>query len=136
MRSGFPITVTDSAGRSLRAARSPEHPDRIGSGVVENPTLERWIDRSAFQSPALGQLGNSGVGILRMPGYWNADLSIRKQFSTFGRQYFLVVAEMFNAFNNVNYGPPQANIQSTAFGTITTSVGDPRIVQFVGKYYF
>lgn len=31
---------------------------------------------------------------------------------------------------------PQANIQSTVFGTITTAVGDPRIIQFVGKYYF
>lgn len=135
-RTGFPITVTDSAGRSLRAGRSPEHPDRIGSGEVENPTLLQWIDRSAFASPALGQLGNSGVGILRMPGYWNADLSIRKQFSTIGRQYFLFVAEAFNVFNNVNYGAPQANIQSTVFGTITTAVGDPRIIQFVGKYYF
>jgi carboxypeptidase family protein/TonB-dependent receptor-like protein len=135
-RTGFPITVTDSAGRSLRAARSPEHPDRIGSGEVENPTLDHWIDRSAFASPALGQLGNSGVGILRMPGYWNVDLSIRKRFSTVGTHYILFVAEIFNAFNNVNYGPPQANIQSTAFGTITTGVGDPRIFQFVGKYYF
>jgi hypothetical protein len=135
-RSGFPITVTDSAGRSLRAARSPEHPDRIASGKVENPTLEKWIDRAAFKSPELGQLGNSGVGILRMPGYWNIDLTIRKQFRTVDGQYFMFVAELFNALNHPNYGPPQANIQSTAFGTITTNVGDPRIIQFVGKYYF
>jgi hypothetical protein len=135
-RSGFPITVTDSAGRSLRAARSPEHPDRLASGKVDNPTLEKWIDRAAFASPALGQLGNSGVGILRMPAYWNVDLTIRKQFRTVGGQYFMFIAELFNALNHPNYGPPQANIQSTAFGTITTNVGDPRIIQFVGKYYF
>jgi hypothetical protein len=135
-RSGFPITVTDSAGRSLRAARSPEHPDRLASGKVDDPTLLKWIDRAAFASPALGTLGNSGVGILRMPGYWNVDLSLRKQFTTVGRQYLLFVAEAFNFFNNVNYGAPQANIQSTAFGTITTAVGDPRIIQFVAKYYF
>ena len=84
----------------------------------------------------MGQLGNSGVGILRMPGYGNVDLSIRKQFSTVGRQCFLVVAEVFNVFNNVNYGAPQAHIQSTAFGTITTAAGDPRIIQFVVKYDF
>ncbi|CAN5591658.1 hypothetical protein BH23ACI1_BH23ACI1_21160 [soil metagenome] len=135
-RTGFPITVTDSAGRSLRASRSREHPDRIGSGKVDNPTVDRWIDRDAFQSPALGQLGNSGVGILRMAGYWNVDLAVRKQFATTGRQYLLFTAEMFNALNHVNLGPPQANIQSTVFGTITSSVGDPRIVQFVVKYYF
>jgi hypothetical protein len=44
--------------------------------------------------------------------------------------------EVFNALNHPNYGPPVANIQSTAFGSITTTVGDPRIVQLVMKYYF
>ena len=136
MRTGFPITVTDSAGRSLRASRSPEHPDRIGSGEVANPTREQWIDRSAFVTAPLGQFGNSGVGILRMPGYWNVDLSLRKQFATVGDQYLLFTAEAFNVFNNANWGAPVANIQSTAFGTITTTVGDPRIVQLVVKYYF
>jgi hypothetical protein len=29
-----------------------------------------------------------------------------------------------------------ANIQSTAFGTITSTAGDARIVQLVAKYYF
>jgi len=38
--------------------------------------------------------------------------------------------------NNVNCGAPQASIQSTVFGTITTAVGDPRIIQFVGRYCF
>jgi hypothetical protein len=44
--------------------------------------------------------------------------------------------EVFNAFNHPNFGPPQANIQSTAFGTITSTVGDARIVRLVAKYYF
>ena len=46
--SGYPITVLDSSSPSLQASRSTERPDRIGSGEVDNPTLERWIDRSAF----------------------------------------------------------------------------------------
>ena len=134
--SGYPITVTDSSNPSLQASRSTERPDRIGSGEVENPTLERWIDRSAFVSAPLGQFGNSGIGILRAPGYWNIDLSISKQFTTVGRQYLLFRGEMFNALNHPNFGPPQANIQSTAFGTITSTVGNPRIIQLVLKYYF
>ncbi|MGH9160239.1 MAG: carboxypeptidase regulatory-like domain-containing protein [Vicinamibacteraceae bacterium] len=135
-RTGFPITVTDGASPSLQASRSPEHPDRIGSGTLDNPTLERWIDRSAFVSAPLGEFGDSGVGVLRAPGYWNADLSVSKRFTTFGRQYLLVRGELFNIFNHPNFGPPVADIQSTAFGTITTTVGDQRIVQLVAKYYF
>jgi hypothetical protein len=134
--SGFPITVTDGSNPSLQASRSPERPNQTGSGEVDNPTLERWIDRSAFVSAPRGQFGNAGVGILRAPGFWNVDLSISKRFMIVGTQYLMFRAEAFNVFNRPNFGAPQANIQSTAFGTITSTVGDPRVVQLVAKYYF
>ena len=133
---GYPITVIDAANPSLQASRSTERPNRIGSGKVDNPTLERWIDRAAFATAPAGQFGDSGIGILRAPGYSNVDLAISKRFLTFGRQYILFRGEMFNALNHPNFGPPQANIQSQAFGTITTTVNDPRVVQLVAKYYF
>lgn len=133
---GYPITVLDSANPSLQASRSTERPDRIGSGEVENPTLEQWIDRSAFVSAPRGRFGNSGIGILRAPGFWNVDLSASKRFATVGRQYVLFRGEMFNALNHPNFGPPERNIQSQAFGTITSTVGAARIVQLVAKYYF
>jgi hypothetical protein len=63
-------------------------------------------------------------------------MSLSKQVATIGRQYILFRAEAFNVFNRPNFGPPQANIQSTAFGTITTTVGNARIIQLVAKYYF
>ena len=44
--SGFPITVTDGANPSLQASRSPERPNRIGDGAVDNPTLDA-LDRSS-----------------------------------------------------------------------------------------
>jgi len=135
--SGFPITVVDGSNPSLQASRAGnERPNRIASGDVDNPTLDRWIDRAAFVSAPLGEFGNSGVGILRAPGFWNVDLSIGKRFVTVGEQYLLFRGELFNAFNRPNFGPPNANIQSTTFGTITTTVGDGRIVQLVVKYFF
>jgi hypothetical protein len=133
---GYPITVLDSSNPSLQASRSTERPNRIGSGQVEHPTLDHWIDRSAFVSAPLGQFGDSGIGILRAPGYWNLDLSVSKRFATFGQQYLLFRGEFFNALNHPSFGPPEANIQSTAFGTITSTISDPRIVQLVVKYFF
>jgi hypothetical protein len=134
--SGYPITVLDSSSPSLQASRSTERPDRIGSGEVENPTLERWIDRSAFRSAPQGEFGDSGIGILRAPSFWNADLTVGKRVATFGAHYVLIRGEFFNVFNHPNFGPPQANIQNTAFGTITSTVNDPRVVQLVMKYVF
>ena len=114
--SGYPITVLDTSSPSLQASRSTERPDRIGSGKVDNPTLEQWIDRSAFVSASQGQFGNSGIGILRAPSFWNLDLTVGKQFASVGSQYLLIRVELFNALNHPNFGPPQANIQSTTFG--------------------
>ena len=134
--SGYPITVLDSSSPSLQASRSTERPDRIGSGKVENPTLERWIDRAAFQSAPLGEFGDSGIGILRAPSFWNVDFTVGKRLATFGSHYFVIRGEFFNVLNHPNFGPPQANIQSTTFGTITSTVNDPRVVQLVVKYMF
>ena len=92
--------------------------------------------RSAFQSAALGTFGNAGVGIARAPKYWNVDFSLSKRFVTFGRQYLQVRGEAFNLLNHPNFGPPDRNIQSQTFGTITSTIGDPRVVQLVAKYFF
>ena len=132
----LPITVLDSSSPSLQASRSTERPDRIGSGEVDDPTLERWIDRAAFVSAPLGEFGNSGIGILRAPSFWNVDFTVGKRLATFGSHYVLFRGEFFNALNHPNFGPPQANIQSTAFGTITSTVNDARVVQLVVKYVF
>ena len=133
---GYPITVRRqlravAAGLALHRAAQPDRQRRGGRSDA------RALDRSrAFVSAPLGQFGNSGIGILRAPGYWNVDLSVSKRFATIGRQYLMFRGEMFNALNHPNFGPPNANIQSTAFGTITSTVSDARIVQLVVKYYF
>ena len=57
---GFPITVTDGSNPSLQASRSPERPNRIASGELDDPTLERWIDRAAFVSAPRGSFGDAG----------------------------------------------------------------------------
>jgi hypothetical protein len=134
--SGYPITVQDSSNPSLQATRSTVWPDLIGDPVPSDQSLTHWLNRDAFRSAARGTFGNAGVGIARAPGYWNVDLSLSKRFATFGRQYLQFRGEMFNVLNHPNFGPPDRNIQSQTFGTITSTAGDPRIVQMVLKYYF
>jgi hypothetical protein len=134
---GYPITVQDTRRRSLQTTvRSQEWPNLIGDPVPAEQTLTNWINRDAFAAAALGTFGNAGVGILRAPGYFNADLSVSKRFNTIGRQYLQFRGEMFNVLNHPNFGPPNRDITSTTFGTITSTAGDPRVVQLVLKYYF
>jgi hypothetical protein len=134
--SGYPITVQDGARPSRQATRSVEWPDLIGDPVPANQSIDMWLNRSAFQSAALGTFGNAGVGVARAPKYWNVDFSLSKRLVTFGRQYIQLRGEAYNVFNHPNFGPPERNIQNQNFGTIISTIGDPRIVQLVAKYFF
>jgi len=44
--------------------------------------------------------------------------------------------EIFNLFNNFNWGTPVTNFDAGTFGRITASGGDPRIMQFGLTYGF
>lgn len=136
-RSGFPITVIDRRGSSLQATRGFERPNRIGSGTVDNPTLDHWIDINAFQRAEAGTWGDSGVGILRAPGYKNVDLALGKRFRLSGNRSMQVRIEAFNAFNDPAFGPPGRQLDSpNTFGVITTTVNQPRILELVAKFSF
>jgi hypothetical protein len=133
---GYPVTVQDSDRRSRQTTRSAEWPNLVGDPMPANPTIEMWLNRDAFAIADLGTFGNAGVGVARAPGYWNVDFSLSKRFVTFGRQYLQVRGEAFNLFNHPNFGPPDRNIRSQTFGTITSTAGDPRVIQLVAKYFF
>ena len=117
-----------------RARRS--WPDLIGDPVPADQSLTRWLNRDAFRSAALGTFGNAGVGIVRAPGYWNVDLSLSKRIATVAQHYLMFRVEAFNLLNHPNFGPPDRNIQSQTFGTITSTAGDARVVQLALKYSF
>jgi hypothetical protein len=136
-RSGFPITVLDGRGSSLQATHGFERPDRIGSGEVANPTLDHWIDITAFQRAAPGTWGDSGVGILRAPGYMNLDLALGKRFPIGAKRSAQIRAEAFNALNKPAFGPPGRQLDSpNTFGVITTTINTPRTFELVGKIFF
>ena len=66
-RSGFPITVTDGAARSLQGQRGNERPNCVGDPVPSDQNISRWLDINAFQRVPLGTWGNCGIGVARAP---------------------------------------------------------------------
>ncbi len=95
-------------------------PDRIANGAVDNPTVDRWFDRSAFVVVPTGsyRFGNSGRNILDGPGaiIINASLSRRFRFGeSRSIQYRL---EAFNLPNHPNFGLPENNVDIPTAGTI------------------
>lgn len=116
------------------------------------------VDSSVFRLPAVkGSTGwEHGNNPLRLPGWWNADISIFKNIP-FGseRRFLQLRGEMFNAFNNVQFnGMNTAMVFNRTSGQITnlptalggnggrfgfgslTGTRDPRRIQLGAKFYF
>ena len=137
MHTGFPVTVIDLSGRSLQPSFAFERPNRIGDGSVANGSWDKWLDSSAFSTAALGTFGNSEVGILRAPGYWNVDMGIDKHFNIGQSRYAVFRLEAFNIFDHASKGMPNNNFGDLPnFGKITTSASGPRILEFALKFQF
>jgi len=139
--SGLPITVYDGAGQSLQATRSLERPNRVCNGAISGAGVnDPWIDISCFQHAPAGQFGDSGVGILTGPGYWNLDLGLSKNFYVIDdRKYVTFRVEAFNVLNHPNFAiqAGSADMSSpTTFGRIQNTFSAPRIVELVLKFTY
>ncbi len=136
LRSGFPITI-QANDVSLQNSRAGGRPDRVGSGDVGDPTLEKWLDITAFKLPATGSFGNCGVSTNRAPGFINWDFGVGKQFNVTETKYIVFRAEFFNLTNTPSFSPPGRSISSpNTFGLITGTVSAPRNMEFALKFQF
>ena len=109
-----------------------------------------YLNRSAFCAPpAIGDgtdFGNSGTGIIQGPGQFNWDISLLKTMRITERETLQFRTEFFNAFNHAQFNNPNSNggflsnavpnLSSGAFGQITTTSVNPRVIQFALKFSF
>ena len=135
-RSGLPFTPTVSRDIANNGVGS-QRPNRIiGSGELDNPTLDAWFDKSAFVEPAAFTFGNSGRGILRGDHVWNVDASLFKRFAVGTSKRVEFRAEAFNLLNSVYFALPNTNIDIAAGGRVTATSNAARQLQFGVKYIF
>ena len=163
-RSGRPFSVTSGNGTFHRTAVSADntvtlsqpmsHADLrkltgrrdIGGGMFfMDPCLSAQLNASCadskavdglFQLPAAGEIGKLGHSILFGPGSFNFDFSLDKKTSLTESVNLEFRWEVFNAFNNVTFSNPAADIFSASFGQITSTVSTPRLMQFALRLNF
>jgi hypothetical protein len=133
LTTGRPFTVTLQTGVNNNA---PSWPNRIGSGKLEDPTVDLWFNTADFVAPPPNTYGNSGRGILYGPGHVNFDTSLSKRFAVGGRTNVELRWDVFNLFNHPGFGFPNAAIGSATAGRISTTVVDNRSMQFALKVNF
>ena len=145
LSSGTPFTVYDSANVSLQGS-APEISGFYSSrpNLVSDPnngphTPNQWVSRSAFQQldpvAQAGQFGNEGRNVVRGPGTENVDASLFKNFTLREAMRLQFRAECFNVFNHPNFGLPENDLESPAFGQILQA-GPPRLIQLALKLLY
>jgi hypothetical protein len=146
LQSGVPVNVTIAADRANIGISGLQRPDLIGPVPELNcqsaPTgrdLINCFDPAAFAMPAQFTFGNAPRNVLRGPKVAITDLSMAKSIPIGVAMRFQIRADIFNAFNQVNYGQPNGVFGSASFGRISatnTTYANMRQIQFGGKLSF
>jgi len=96
----------------------------------------KFADGTARPSPDLYRYGQVRANTLRSDKYRQYDASIFKNFSLPGESTLSFRAEFFNLSNTTSFNPPNATIDATAGGSITSTSVPSRDIQFALKYNF
>jgi hypothetical protein len=121
--------------------------DNLGSGVTNRAnvtcshvktfgSVSKWFDTSCFSTPGPLQLGNSGVGKVRGPGFYNSDFSLSKSQSIHENMKIVVQVDAFNLSNTPHYSNPDTNLSDSNFGQIGGTNGTPRELQLGVHFTF
>ena len=133
LTTGRPFSVSLQTGVNNGA---PSWPDRIGSGKLDDPTVNLWFNPADFVAPRANTHGNAGRGILNGPGHVNFDASLSKRITVVGHSNIEVRWDVFNVLNHPGFGFPNSAIGNPNAGRITTTIVDNRSMQFALKLNF
>jgi Carboxypeptidase regulatory-like domain/TonB dependent receptor-like, beta-barrel len=135
LQSGMPFAITQSTNFNAFAGFGVQRPN-----VVASPNLPsnqrspaKWFNTAAFQAAPQFTLGNASRNPVRGPDYRDADIAFIKHTGIRERVDLEFRAEIFNLTNTPAFGQPNGVVGSSAFGTITTTATDPRVIQFALK---
>ena len=152
-QSGTPITILDDSAGSVYGNYPFENRAQLAGGIkpttsgsMYSRVLSTYLNAAAFTSapqapnatgPGDTDFGNSGVGLVRGPAQRNIDMAIERMIPITESHHLNIRGEFFNLTNTTNFTNPNSNVSSgPAFGVITSTATNPRIIQLALKYQF
>ena len=132
---GLPFSAM-AGGDVANTGGGPQRAEKIANAPGSAPqTRLQWLNPQEFTVPTPYTFGNERRNDLIGPGYLNVDFNARKDFKI-ERLTTQFKAEFFNLFNRTQLGLPNNNVQSSAFGSITSTSAAAREIQFGLKVLF
>jgi hypothetical protein len=142
--------TVDPANTNILTTVGQARPDQLRnvSLYAPNRTTSQWLNPNAFPylnletaaGNGIGRFGNAPVGGVVGPGSEIYSLSLMKNLAIRESSKFQFGLEAANLFNHRNYEPPNMQVDSAAFGSITalqTAEGaGPRSLELSGRITF
>jgi hypothetical protein len=140
---GFPILIGNGRADNISGV----------SPYAANPTAQQWLNPAAYAVPGcpasaptcsapavIGRFPYSPVGGITGPGTEAVSLSLTKTLTLREGLQLQLGGQASNAFNHVNYAPPNTTFNTSAFGTISNvqaaDGAGPRQMQITARFTF
>ncbi len=134
-QSGNYSTVTTGADNALTGIGNQRGVQLLANPYDPNRTVDHYLNRAAFASPAPGTYSPLGAFTILNPSSLQIDTGLSRTFRVLEGQNIQFRWEVFNVPNRLNANAPVTALNNANFGKIL-SAQDPRIMQFALKYVF
>jgi hypothetical protein len=148
------MDTVDPANTNILTTVGETRPDQLTNVSLYAPqrTTGQWLNPAAFPYKTLaigygtlnqigiGRFGNAPVGGVVGPGTAIFSLSLMKSLTLYENAKFQFGVEAANLFNRRNYEPPNMQVDSSGFGSITAlqqaEGAGPRSLELSGRINF
>jgi hypothetical protein len=146
---GFPVKISFGKGTPLSAlglgigGLRPNVVSGCDKNVSGSPVskLGGWFNTACFTNPPDFGFGDESRvdATLRQQGIKNFDFAIFKKTMIGETANIEFRTEFFNLFNHPQFGPPNGTCctaNNPNFGVVTSTINNPRLIQFALKFAF
>jgi len=132
VQSGMPVTITQATNNNSFAGFALQRPNLVGvpNLAPSQRTPAHFINTAGFATAPQFTIGTASRNPARGPAYRDLDFALAKHIRLPGESDVEFRGEIFNIFNTPEFSQPNGSFGSSAFGSITSTVTDPRVVQF------
>ena len=136
LRSGTPYTPVVSGDRANTGVGG-QRPNLSGTSTPGfRRSLRKWFDTGQYTVAPVYTYGQVRANTLRSDLYRQFDASVFKNFNLPRESVLSFRAEFFNLSNTTSFSEPNATIDASSGGRITSTSVPSRDIQFALKYNF
>jgi hypothetical protein len=136
LQSGMPVSVTQATNFNSFAGFSIQRPNVVGKPSLSPGarTPSHFFDTSAFATAPQFTIGSASRNPVRGPAFRDLDLALVKHSTLAHETGMELRIELFNVTNTPAFGQPNGSYGSPAFGSITSTTTDPRVIQLAIRF--